>query len=62
MRAACCATAATAAARPMEADDLRALLRDAIEQHIDPHELHVMQQAEASERRTLMVMAREAIH
>ena len=45
----------------MEADDLRALLREAIEKHIDPHELHVMQQAEASERRILAVMARAAI-
>ena len=42
----------------MEPDDLRALLRDAIEQHIDADELHVMQAAEASERKLLGIVAR----
>jgi hypothetical protein len=35
----------------LPANAVRALVREAIEQHIDPHQLHVMRLAEEEERR-----------
>jgi hypothetical protein len=35
----------------LPANAVRALIREAIEQHIDPHQLHVMRLAEEEERR-----------
>ena len=42
----------------LDPDDLRGLLKDAIERHIDHDVLAVMKEAEASEQRTLIEMAR----
>ncbi len=39
-------------------DDLRALVREAISQHIDPHELHVLRVIEKSERMDFLRAAR----
>ena len=41
---------ATAELDALPANAVRALVREAIEQHIDPHQLHVMRLAEAEER------------
>jgi len=45
----------------MDADNLRVLLRDAIEAHIDSHELNVMLAAEASEREGLRRLAARGV-
>lgn len=44
-------------AEAIPAPTIRQIVNDAIEQHIDPHELHVLQVAEASERDQLFRLA-----